>query len=288
MVKKTIIIFVLLALMLSACTITSNGVTINPQQLQGSGTVISEKRDVSGFTRVDLKGIGNLTITHGSAESLTIKADDNILPNITSSVINGTLEIGMKPTWNIKPSRTIEYELVVKDLSAVTLSGFGNVNVDSLAGTIMQVRLTGSGDINLGDAVGDSLDLRLSGFGNVDVDKIQVKTPSLDITGSGDLNIRSLQADDLNLRISGFGNATVVGSAASQDVRVTGSGDYRGADLESDTATIEISGFGNARVWAKNDLTVRITGSGNVEYYGSPRINQTISGFGKVNTLGEH
>ncbi len=52
--------------------------------IQGSGDVITESRDVSGFDSVSLTGIGRVIITQGDKESLTIEADDNLLEYITS------------------------------------------------------------------------------------------------------------------------------------------------------------------------------------------------------------
>ena len=288
MTKKLLIIIALLALTLSACTINGYGITINTERLEGSGNIISESRSVSGFERVDLKSIGNLTIVQGGKESLSIKADDNILPYITTEVIGGTLEIGMKPNWSVNPTQAIEYELVVKDLSSVTLSGFGNINAVALEGTDLQIKLSGSGDINLGVVKSDSLNVRLSGFGNITVNEMVVSNPELELTGSGDLVVDQMSAEALLVKISGFGNAKFAGKADSQDVRITGSGDYLAPDLESNIATIQISGFGNAKVWAKSDLTIKITGSGSLEYYGNPEISQTMTGLGKVNSLGDH
>jgi hypothetical protein len=113
MFKKTFLLFLIMVFTLSACT--ENGIQIsgNNQKLDGSGKIITENRDVSGFDKVDLQSIGNLTIVQGTEESLTIKADDNLLPYITTEVFNGTLEIGMKPNLSFNPTQSIEYELVV-------------------------------------------------------------------------------------------------------------------------------------------------------------------------------
>jgi hypothetical protein len=288
MFKKTFLLFLIMVFTLSACT--ENGIQIsgNNQKLDGSGKIITENRDVSGFDKVDLQSIGNLTIVQGTEESLTIKADDNLLPYITTEVFNGTLEIGMKPNLSFNPTQSIEYELVVKSLSSVALSGFGNIKAETLSGTNLEVKLAGSGNIDLGDLQSDFLMLRISGFGNIDVKTMMIKKPTLELTGSGDITVEKMDADDLTVKISGFGNATITGKAGTQDVRILGSGDYNASNLESEKVSIEVSGFGNAKVWAKTDLNVKITGSGNIDYFGNPKLSQTITGFGKVRSLGDH
>ena len=51
---------------------------------KGSGQLAAEARQVSGFTKVELTGVGELTIEQTGAESLTISAEDNLLPQLTS------------------------------------------------------------------------------------------------------------------------------------------------------------------------------------------------------------
>jgi hypothetical protein len=286
--KKSFLLLGIFALLLSACSISNNGVTINTATVTGSGVVTTETRSVSGFDAVALQSIGDVKISHGDTESITIKADDNLLPYITTEVENGTLEISTKPGYNINPSGTIVYEVTVKELSAVTLSGFGNIDVDSLSGASMSARLTGSGDIRIDEVTGDAFTLDLTGFGNVDLAKVAASAAELNLTGSGDITLPDLSADDLDLTISGFGDASVSGVAPKQTVSLTGSGDYNGGDLKSETATLTISGFGNATAWVTDTINITITGSGNVKYYGSPTVSTTLTGFGSVESLGEH
>jgi hypothetical protein len=52
----------------------------------------------TGFTKVELSGTGELPIETTGTESLTISAEDNILPRLTSKVSGDTLILGTKPT----------------------------------------------------------------------------------------------------------------------------------------------------------------------------------------------
>ncbi len=287
MIKKLALVFVVLALALSACSINGHTISINLDRINGSGTIVTEDRPVSGFDKVDLKSIGNLTIIEGNEESLTITADDNLLKYMTTEVFNDTLEIGMKPNTNLDPSRPIEYTLTVKSLSRIVLSGFGNINAAELNAEDMEIRLSGSGNITLGSLKTENALLRVSGFGDINVDDMVVDQPTLEISGSGDIDVDELQAVTLNVKISGFGNADIKGTVKDQEIQIVGSGNYYGKDLESESASVKITGFGDATVWAKSTLDVTITGSGNLEYYGSPNVTQTMTGFGKVNSLGE-
>ncbi|MBA4383126.1 MAG: hypothetical protein C0410_00165 [Anaerolinea sp.] len=288
MIKKIAVVLMVLAFALSACSINGHSITFNSEHINGSGTIVTEDRSVNGFDKVDLQSIGNLTIIEGDKESLTIKADDNVMQYITSEVFNDTLEIGMEPNLSLDPSRDIEYTLTVKSLSSVVLSGFGNINAAELNAEDMEIKLSGSGNMTLGTLKSENALLRVSGFGNINVKEMIVDQPVLEISGSGDIDVKKLQAVTMNLKISGFGNADITGTTNDQEIQIVGSGNYHGQDLESEIASVKITGFGDATVWAKTNLDVTITGSGNLEYYGSPKVTQTMTGFGKVNSLGEH
>jgi Protein of unknown function (DUF2807). len=281
-------ILLTLALLLSACSYGGVNFSVNTQAIKGSGTITTTERTVSDFSKVELSSLGNLTIKQGDTESLTIKADENLLPYITNEVDGDTLKIGMKPNTNIDPTQTIEYTLTVKSLTGITLSGFGNINADSLSGSDLAVRLSGSGDINVGEIDADSLEMHLTGFGNITVNQVKVANPDLELAGSGDLKINSLDAQKLALTISGLGTATVSGKTTDQTVRLSGSGNFHGDDLQSGSADVTISGLGDATVWATDSLDLNITGSGNVKYYGNPQLSQKITGLGSIKSLGSH
>lgn len=288
MLKKILFVSIILAFTLSACTVYNVPDFVNGKNINGSGNVISEDREVAGFESVDMQSIGNLTIVQGNEESLTITADENLMQYITARVVNGTLEIGMEPNISLNPSRAIEYELVMKTVEGVKLSGFGNINSEELTGKDLEVKLAGSGDINIGKIESDSLQVRISGFGDFESQSIKAETSTIEISGSGDIQVDELAGDELVVKISGFGNAEISGKVRTQEIQLVGSGDYEAEDLESESAVVKITGFGNPTVWATESLDATITGSGNLDYYGSPRVTQTMTGFGKVNSLGEH
>jgi len=108
----------LVALTMGACA--------GPGLTQGSGHVRSESRTVQGFDQVVLTGSGELTITQGGAESLTIEAEDNILPLLRSDVSGGRLTLGGKDNAGFSATQPIRYKLAVKNLHAVSVSGSGD------------------------------------------------------------------------------------------------------------------------------------------------------------------
>lgn len=217
--------------------------------IKGSGNVITEPRNVRDFKRVSLSGSGQLIITQGNEESLTVEAEDNIMPRIKSGVKGETLSLGYEPdSWwkRVRPTRPITFKLRVIDITEANLSGSGRISASN----------------------------------------IKTKDLEIDISGSGNAVIDRLVAEGLAVKLSGSGKFTLSGRVKKQEIRISGSGKYQAPELESQTARIRISGSGKALVRASQRLDVKISGSAKVSYYGNPRLTTDISGSGSVKSLG--
>src|SRR5512139_891358 len=66
-----------------------------------SDTIITETREVSDFTQIDLASFGKMVITQGDSESLTIKGSDNVVPLVKTTVKNGVLTIETTGEFNV-------------------------------------------------------------------------------------------------------------------------------------------------------------------------------------------
>ena len=239
---------ILLGLSLIAVLIAAAACDASPiNVLTGSGTVRSESRPVSAFDEVELTGIGALTITQGQQESLTVEAEDNLLPTIRSEVRGRRLVIELDGgrTVHVRPTKPIRYTVTVRDLAALELSGAGNVEVAGLTTARLDVRLSGAGAVSLD----------------------------------------GLTAGELALSLSGLGDATVSGTVTRQEVTMSGLGDYHAEHLESQEARVTKSGAGNATVRVSSTLNVKASGAGTVEYIGDPTVSQDMSGAGRVRQI---
>src|SRR5579884_184482 len=108
----------------------------------GSGVVKSESRAVHGFDEVALAGSGTLTITQTGEESLTISADDNILPLLTSEVTGHRLVLGTKPNTSYETRNRIVYQLAVRDLKWLFISGSGDATAASIKTPTMSIGIS--------------------------------------------------------------------------------------------------------------------------------------------------
>lgn len=246
--QKRILTVVILLAALLAVTACNAGVKV----IRGSGNVVTEDRQVSNFDRIALEGSGEVIVTQGRSESLTVETDDNVMEHVKSEVENRTLTLGLVtgiPTGvNVQSTTRLIFYVGVDDLNGLSISGSGDIE----AKTIETERLEAS----------------ISGSGNVRISNLAAGEVSADISGSGEVDL--------------FG-----GEAAEQDISISGSGKYLAGDLCGAMVKVSVSGSGEATVCAMDTLDADISGSGNVNYYGQPSVNISGSGSGQINDMGE-
>jgi hypothetical protein len=205
---------VALALLAGVLLVTSCSVT------RGSGQLATESREVSGFTKVELSGTGELTIKKTGTESLTISAEDNLLPRLTSEVSNGTLILGAKPNTSILPTKPITYSVTVKELTGLAVSGSGGIQAPNLTTPALSIKISGSGTITTSGTVNDQ-DLEISGSGHYQAEQLMSKAVEAAISGSGTASV--VATDALDAKISGSGTLTYSGNPQIKQ-EISGSG----------------------------------------------------------------
>jgi hypothetical protein len=193
-------------LLVTACSLT-----------RGSGQLATESREVSGFAKVELSGTGELTIKKTGTESLTISAEDNLLPRLTSEVSNGTLVLGAKPNTSILPTKPITYSVTVKELTGLAVSGSGGIQAPNLTTPALSIKISGSGTITTSGTVNEEI----SGSGHYQAEQLMSKAVDAAISGSGTASV--VATDALDAKISGSGTLTYSGNPQIKQ-EISGSG----------------------------------------------------------------
>ncbi len=212
------------------------------EAIKSGKKITSEKRDVSGINQISILGFGDLYIKQGDQESLTIEADNTILPMIETNVKSGKLSIGMKHHVAKDLVKTIQYYLTVKDINSIQLNGLSNL---SIADTIKT----------------NELNLTLNGSGNANI-AIEVKKFTANIMGTGNINAK--------------------GKAENQTITIRGSGNMNGGHLLGENGVIYTYGIGSAEVNIANNLNVNVFGIGEIKYHGNPKLTKKLSGTGEI------
>jgi hypothetical protein len=203
-------------------SVIANGCLFGPS-VSGSGHVTSETRNMSGFSNVSLEGSGRLVIAQGGVESLTVTADDNLMPYIQTEVRGGTLVLGQKNGVSLSPSTDIVFKVTTRKLDTLDISGSGVAEAKGLQSAKMKIDVSGSGEISA-DGAADDLDIDISGSGRFRGEGLKSKRTRVDISGSGSALVAS--SETLNATVSGSGSIEYVGDPrVHQDI--SGSGTIR-------------------------------------------------------------
>ncbi|MEM7019192.1 MAG: head GIN domain-containing protein [Pseudomonadota bacterium] len=230
--------------------------------IKGSGNVTTESRDVSDFYIVAFSTLGQVKISTTGQETLSIKAEDNLLPHLKSRIDDGVLYLETENNVNIKPTKPIEFTLGVKELIGLKLSGAGSIKADSMQGTDLSVRLSGKGSLQVSSMQGTNIATKLSGEGNI--------------------NLAGIQGSDMSAKLSGVGSMTVAGQVDKLNLKLSGAGSYKGDGLQAREAKVKNSGVGSAVVNVTDLLDAKLSGVGSVEYIGSPEVQKSVSGIGSI------
>jgi len=208
---------------LPACLLVAGCLNLSSWSgVKGSGNIVSEVRPVSDFDRVLLSGSGHLSISQGDQESLTIEADDNLLPLIQSRVADRALHLGPEH-GSLAPTKTIRYRLQLKNLKELDLSGSLEAEAESIKTGRLVLRISGSGKIRVPKLETAELDVGVSGSGDIELGG-KADRQQISISGSGNYRAGDCASQNTTVDVSGSGDATVW-ARLTLDAHVSGSGD---------------------------------------------------------------
>jgi hypothetical protein len=189
-------------------------------ETNGSANVASESRDVGGFDEVELRGLGNLSIEQTGGESLTVEAEERVLPKLTTEVVNGRLIIGPKPGSTVRTNEQINYELTVENLNALEVSGSGDVEAEGIETDRLAVTVGGAGDVKAGGEA-DEQEVDISGSGVYRAEGLKSREAKVSVSGAGSAIVNA--SEELDAEVGGAGSVEYVGDPkVEQDVSAAG------------------------------------------------------------------
>jgi hypothetical protein len=187
--------------------------------IAGSGTPISEFRNVADFTKVSSEGVFEVTITQGDLQSVEITADDNIIQRVKTEVVDNELRLYLDDR-NYKDI-SLKANIVSERINGIENMGIGNVvisNVDE--GGNFNVYNSGTGDISITGRA-ESLTVKNEGDGKFKGFQFIVSNCNVEIVGSGDCEVHATST--LNVDIEGSGDVYYKG-APTIEANISGLG----------------------------------------------------------------
>jgi hypothetical protein len=191
----------------------------------GSGVAATQARDLAAFDSVELAGGNNVVIRVGEKQSVVVKADDNLLDRVTTEVQSRKLVIANTP-GSLTTKSPMSVEVNVPTLTALTLTGSGNIVVDGVEAESLELTLPGSGTLT-GSGTATRLDVTVGGSGTVQFTGLVATDVRALVSGSGSIFITATKT--LDASVSGSGAILYAGNPQEITQNVTGTGAITGS-----------------------------------------------------------
>lgn len=212
------------------------------RMIHGSGNLDTVKKNLPGFSEIQLSGTGRIIILQGNKTSIEITSDDNIVKRISATVSNDALKIRKRGSETLHPTHGIEYRIFLKELNSISISGSGDIVCKRLETDKLKIDASGSAGIDM-NLTADTLELDISGATNSKFTG-KVRIQSVDISGAGKYDAAKLLSREARISISGSSDARVH-ALEKLDVDISGSGAV--AYSGNPKITQSISGVGKIR-----------------------------------------
>ena len=191
-----------------------------PGAIEGSGVLITEARTVGGFNGIVLSGAGRLLIEQTGFESLEITSDDNIMPLLTSDVIGGRLQLGVRDGMSVNPTEVV-YRLTVAQLNEITVSGAAEIDATAIDTDFLEVTISGAAAVDISGRA-ENQNVTISGAANYHAANLRSSDVQISVSGSAHAVVRARYR--LDVSISGTGTVEYYGDPV---VAVSGNGTVR-------------------------------------------------------------
>jgi len=234
--------FILFTLLILAGT-GLMGTCVDMQGIKGDGDLVKEKRDVSGFSSLEVSGAFEVFLSQGKSESLTIEADKNLMEVIKTEIKDDKLMIYTDK--NIQRFTKMNVYLTFENLEMIDISGAVELSSDEML-HFDDLSLEGSGasELNLNmDVV--SLNADFSGASEINFEG-QAKSAVFDISGASEIDAFDFEIKHCELDVSGAAEAKL---------------------YVSEYLKVDVSGAASVRYKGSPELTSDISGAGSLKKY---------------------
>ena len=193
---KNMVFALLAGIIFSGCD------SIGNQTINGTGDVESMEVELPAFEGVNVTGTCNVDIQIGEPQSVEFYAQSEVLDVLTYKVSDGLLQIGFKPDYTVNTSEEIRAEITIPSVHFAGITGAADFELSGAKQDILDIYITGTGNVDAFDMVVDDCNIQISGAGNCEVHVID----NLDIVISGVGNIRYRGNPTVTTDVSGVGD----------------------------------------------------------------------------------
>lgn len=171
------------------------------QMISGSGNLVTEEKDFSGFSEIEASGVYDLEISRGDSFSTVITVDDNLLDHVGITQDGQRLKLFLK-NLSLTGPVTIKAKITMPELRELHVGGACKANVQGFESS-GNLNLEASGASNLrGHVEAGSLRVETSGASRVTLDG-SADDVGIYASGASHLEMAGFTAGTANVQMSG-------------------------------------------------------------------------------------
>lgn len=206
-IKLSFVMFMLLVIG-SGCTIYDD--CVSPEDIEsihGSSVIISQNRILPDFHSVHINTAGEVSVLHGTEQSVDILADSSLMQYISTTVNNGILIIDIKKGVHLSHF-DLKMNITMTDLEELATNSAGSISgKNKFKADVVCLKSSSAGDIRL-ELEADQLYSILSSAGDIRVNG-SAKTHHAIVSSAGNLHAFDLFTETTYVTVSSAGNAAV-------------------------------------------------------------------------------
>lgn len=198
--------------------------------VQGSGIPAEEKRTVPLFDGLWATSAGSviLTVEPGTADAttieLTVSGDDNLVPEVETTVVDGVLEVHARGGQDLDPELPLRVVAVVPELYTVEAAETADVTVRGIDNEAFVLQAGGSADVSLS---GTTSALIVEASGSADVSARQLEAMTVEVASGESADVKVCADDEITVSASGSSDVTYFCAPTTVQKRVIDSADVR-------------------------------------------------------------
>ncbi|RYD57812.1 MAG: hypothetical protein EOP56_05920 [Sphingobacteriales bacterium] len=213
------------ATLLLAGALLITATSCSKSRLRGEGSVISDTRSLSNFTRVEANGSTNITVVKDSAYKVIVTGYQNLVPAFETKVNGNKLTLEFDDQYISVRNNNVTVEVHTPNIEYYNVNGSGNTTIGSgFDGSSFEGHINGSGELTVNNSKFTTLKAYVNGSGDIKAASTTCENGRAEISGSG--NIDMTVTKHLSVKISGSGNVSYWGNPTT-DVDVSGSGNVK-------------------------------------------------------------
>lgn len=156
---------------------------------------------------LDIRGAMHVQAAVGDSATLTVTADDNILPLFGVEVREGRWVI--KLDGRVKPVTPVRVDMTTAPIVGVVCAGAVTARLEEITGDRLDATVAGASDLALAGSVAE-LSLDSAGASHVDASGLAAQRLTVTLTAAG--SVKTHADEHLNATITGVGEVTYTGN----------------------------------------------------------------------------